>query len=229
MTSTGYMFTVGVMIFLRLATYLCWGKIYLPPTGKTVVVSPGNDVVLAWTFDGDTSHVKSRYWRVLSTLEILGTIFHDGFVQIENSSLPAVQVKKPATLILKNVSIRYNGTYRFYLTTVPYENDTHIEENSDVAVFVAVKPNVTTNCSETVELDEGNTMRCLCTGEGGNPPARLTWNKDGVRIGYIEYEKNLLTIRNIQKMTVEDINVSVKVTATRRKNQFKLLFPVRLL
>ena len=113
------------------------GKINLPPSGNTVVVFPGNDVVLAWTFDANIDHVKRRYWRILSSWEILGTIFHDGSVGIQNSSLPALQVKKPATLILKNVSIRYNGTYRFYLTSVPYENGTRIEENSDVALFVA--------------------------------------------------------------------------------------------
>ena len=65
--------------------------------------------------------------------------------------------------------------------------------------FILAKPNVTTNCSRTVELDEGDDMKCLCTGEGGNPPTSLTWNKDGVRIGYIKYEKNLLIIRNIGK------------------------------
>ena len=32
---------------------------------------------------------------------------------ILNSSLPDIQVIKPATLVLKNVDLRYNGTYQF--------------------------------------------------------------------------------------------------------------------
>ena len=60
-----------------------------------------------------------REWYFTSSdggqTELLATIYFDDEPVIHNSSLPEVAVEKPATLILKNVDLRYNGTYQFRL------------------------------------------------------------------------------------------------------------------
>ena len=50
--------------------------------------------------------------------EILGQIISLGIIDNRSSSLPWVEIQKPATLKLNNVDLSYNGTYIFALTTV---------------------------------------------------------------------------------------------------------------
>jgi hypothetical protein len=42
---------------------------------------------------------------------------------------------------------------------------------------------VNIECLRFTALDEGDDFTCVCRGEGGNPPADVTWYKDGVQIG----------------------------------------------
>jgi hypothetical protein len=42
---------------------------------------------------------------------------------------------------------------------------------------------VTFTCLSLNEVNEGDNFTCVCKGEGGNPPANVTWYKDGVQIG----------------------------------------------
>jgi hypothetical protein len=45
---------------------------------------------------------------------------------------------------------------------------------------------VTINCTSPLKqghrltVDEGENFTCVCKAEGGNPPANVTWEKDGV-------------------------------------------------
>ena len=47
-----------------------------------------------------------------------------------------------------------------------------------VRVFTSVQPHVTINCSSPVKISESEDLTCVCRGEGGNPPANVTWYKD---------------------------------------------------
>jgi hypothetical protein len=57
-------------------------------------------------------------------------------------------------------------------------------------------PTVTLNCSSSITQNEGDNVTCVCRGEGGNPPANVTWYKDGVQIGGTKQEINTLTLKN---------------------------------
>ena len=58
---------------------------------------------------------------------------------------------------------------------------------------------MTINCSSAVAVNEGDDVTCLCRGEGGNPPANVTWFKDGVQIGEIGTENKTLTMSNVSR------------------------------
>ena len=45
-------------------------------------------------------------------------------------------------------------------------------------------------------------MTCLCTSEGGNPPANVTWTKNGENIGETKQRKNILFLRNVSTSDV---------------------------
>jgi hypothetical protein len=63
--------------------------------------------------------------------------------------------------------------------------------------FISVAPTVTINCSSSITLYEGDNFTCVCRGEGGNPPADVTWYKDGVQIGGTGKEEQTLTLSNV--------------------------------
>ena len=105
--------------------YLCETCVYLglnisPPDGTRLTFSPGSTAKLQWTYNGSIycRHVRRRWWSFTSSdggqRERLATIYDDHEPRMYNSSLPEVAVEKPATLILKNADLRYNGTYQFY-------------------------------------------------------------------------------------------------------------------
>ena len=61
------------------------------------------------------------------------------------------------------------------------------------------KPNATIDCPSVISVNEDDNVTCLCKGEGGNPPATVTWYKDGVQVGNSRQEEQLLTLRNINE------------------------------
>ena len=61
-----------------------------------------------------------------------------------------------------------------------------------------MQPNVTFSCSSPETVNEGDDFKCACRGEGGNPPADVTWyTKDGVQIGETGKEEQTLTLNNV--------------------------------
>jgi hypothetical protein len=57
---------------------------------------------------------------------------------------------------------------------------------------------VTFSCSSPETVNEGDDFKCACRGEGGNPPADVTWyTKDGVQIGETGKEEQTLTLNNV--------------------------------
>ena len=62
--------------------------------------------------------------------------------------------------------------------------------------FISVKPKVTTCCSPII-VNEGDNVSCACQGQGGNPPADVTWYKDNHKIGGTGKEEKTLTLTNV--------------------------------
>ena len=56
---------------------------------------------------------------------------------------------------------------------------------------------MTLSCSNPIIVNEGDNFTCVCRGKGGNPPADITWYKDGVQIGRTGKEEQTLTVRNV--------------------------------
>ena len=61
------------------------------------------------------------------------------------------------------------------------------------------KPTVRVNCSSPIIVNEGDDVTCVCRGEGGNPPADVTWYKDSNKIGQIGKEEERLTFSSIDQ------------------------------
>ena len=55
------------------------------------------------------------------------------------------------------------------------------------------------NCSSSVTLDEGDDVTCVCTGEGSNPPANVTWFKNNKKFGETKKLNNTLTLSNVKR------------------------------
>ena len=50
------------------------------------------------------------------------------------------------------------------------------------------------DCPSLNTVNEGDDFTCECRGEGGNPPANVTWYKDGKKIGKTGIRKQTLTL-----------------------------------
>ena len=48
-------------------------------------------------------------------------------------------------------------------------------------------------------MGEGDNVTCVCRGEGGNPPANVTWFKDAAQIGETGKEEQKLTLSNLSR------------------------------
>ena len=53
------------------------------------------------------------------------------------------------------------------------------------------------NCSSPVTLLENENFTCLCRSKGGNPPANVTWYKDGVEISDVGTVRRTLSLLNV--------------------------------
>ncbi len=65
--------------------------------------------------------------------------------------------------------------------------------------YISVKPTVSLNCSSPITVNEGNEFTCACRGEGQNPPANVTWLKDGIQIAETGREEQTLTLRSVDE------------------------------
>ena len=61
-----------------------------------------------------------------------------------------------------------------------------------------VKAIIALSCADTVELDEGEDFTCECNGTDGNPPANVTWYKDGRPIATGKKHARLV-LKNLQE------------------------------
>ena len=102
-------------------SFLLLAEIVLPPIGNLIYVANGSNVNLPWTYDFGAKIILQRVWSFRkngssSDLKTVATIIVDGKPVIDNTTLNNVDVTKPATLVLKNVTLDNNGTYRFTVT-----------------------------------------------------------------------------------------------------------------
>ena len=58
---------------------------------------------------------------------------------------------------------------------------------------------MTFSCTSPIIVGQGDNVTCVCRGEGGNPPANVTWFKDDVQIGETEKEEQKLTLSNVSR------------------------------
>ena len=70
-------------------------------------------------------------------IQHVARIFLDREPNITNSSLPRVAVEKPASLILENVDLSYNGTYKFLILSL--DSTFLIPHTSEVVVYIVGK------------------------------------------------------------------------------------------
>ncbi|XP_046858845.1 hemicentin-1-like [Xenia sp. Carnegie-2017] len=176
------------------------GKILSPPPGTSFTFLPGKTRNITWTFDDDLNDVASRDWFFTgssngSQSTLLATAFLDlPLIKHNAPILPNYDVYKPSTLRLRNITHSYDGTYEFRLTRKDSLLSPFI---SKVRVFVAIKPNATINCSTPLVVSKGDNVSCVCRGEGGNPPANVTWfDKDNTTVREFGVESATLVITN---------------------------------
>ena len=75
--------------------------------------------------------------------------------------------------------------------------DKRLKRTCIILFYISEKPTVTFSCSSPITVIEGYDVTCVCRGEGGRPPANITWYKDGVQIGETKKENNTLTLNNV--------------------------------
>ncbi|XP_028399302.1 immunoglobulin superfamily member 10-like isoform X2 [Dendronephthya gigantea] len=189
----------GILIFfaLNFLSFLCEGKINLPPSGNTSIVLPGSTVSINWTFTDDPKK-STLEWHFKpgdgSPLQHLATKYPVGEAQLQSSSLTRVTVEDLGTLVLTNVDKNYNGTYKFFLKLSGVVIN---PERSAVAVFIAERPTARLNHSSPVKLNQESNFACSCRAENGNPPASVTWyNEDEVQLVH-GYDEQTLILKNV--------------------------------
>ncbi|XP_046858251.1 carcinoembryonic antigen-related cell adhesion molecule 5-like [Xenia sp. Carnegie-2017] len=77
-----------------------------------------------------------------------------------------------ATLVITNVTVNDNGSYRCKAQSY---DDPGFRDQKSIEIQVKFKPTVSINCSSPLYVNESDSVSCVCRGEGGNPPANVTW------------------------------------------------------
>ena len=113
-----FLFPCHVHFYKKLSYFLLLAEIFLPPFGNLIYIANGSNVNLPWTYDFGAKIIVQRVWAFSKTgkssdLKALATIIVDRKPDITNTTLNNVNITKPATLVLKNVNLDNNGTYRF--------------------------------------------------------------------------------------------------------------------
>ena len=92
------------------------GQITVTSENDNYVVLPGDDLEITWIVSGiGTSQYQRRTWLLVSTSVILARIIGDGPLTRNNNTILAegFDIRRPSTLILRNVDDRYNKRYKF--------------------------------------------------------------------------------------------------------------------
>ncbi|XP_028413750.1 limbic system-associated membrane protein-like [Dendronephthya gigantea] len=191
-----FRFAHGVFILFGLSGLLlpCSGTVYPPANGARFTLLKGSTARISWRFDGvGTINARSWYFQSIdaSREETIALLPRNNVSDIPHSSLPRVNVEAPATLILQNVTEKYNGTYRFELSAAG-------GGDSSIVVYIAVTASVSVGCFHYNTVNTSDEFSCVCRGEGGNPPAKITWYKGNkiMATGIVEAK---LKLSNVDK------------------------------
>ena len=91
-------------------------------------------MTIAWKLHVSLSDLQVRSWKFVPKGGNFANILADsGVIESTRNSPGPFTIKKPSTLILKSVNIKYNGTYSFSIIANGHST------RSDVTVFVAGK------------------------------------------------------------------------------------------
>ncbi|CAB4017815.1 B-cell receptor CD22-like isoform X1, partial [Paramuricea clavata] len=103
------------------------------------------------------------------------------------------EVSTNKTYTIDDVQYRHAGIY----TCIAMNK--RGKDSASANLTVIEKPNVTINCPSPITVNESDAFTCVCRGGGGNPPAILTWYKDGEQTGNASYGENSLTRTSVTK------------------------------
>ena len=91
-------------------------------------------------------------------------------------------------------------------------------------MLISDKPIVSTNCSSLNTVNEGDDFSCECRGEGGNPPANVTWYKDGRQIGRTGKKEQTLNLSKVDNTASGTYTcVAQSHTTLKDKKSIKLI------
>ena len=141
------------------------GRVYPSSNGTSLTISSGSTARILWTFDDNIQSLTRRYWSFTprnGTWTVLAYIIGNGPV-VPLTSLYDFEVRKPATLILKNVNETYNGAYKFALvpSSSPGEDEVTVfiaginfvicKTSKDI-IFVIFKPHIAKSLSKSFDI-----------------------------------------------------------------------------
>ena len=84
------------------------------------------------------------------------------------------------------------------------------------------RPIAVANCSDTVNLNEGDDLTCLCGHTGGNPPPTAIWYK-GDSVLETGYLKAYLVLKNVNNENTGTYKCVVKSHNLQDDKIFKLV------
>ena len=64
-------------------------------------------------------------------------------------------------------------------------------------LYISDAPTLNLRGPSSIEVNEGDNVTFVCRGVGGNPPANVTWYKDGVQISETKQENNTLNLYDV--------------------------------
>ena len=149
----------------------------------------GGTIVLNVTMQTCTSpfHVN---WRTNGSTVVES--YRWPYSLVKNYRGPRVTIEGVASLVIRNATLKDNGTYLLQI----YCDKFGIFESS-FEVIVQVMPNLFSNCSD-ITVHEGDNITCLCEATNGNPAAELswTWRKSGKNMMHLN---TILTLQRISR------------------------------
>ena len=124
------------IVLYALILFLFLGQLSHPDHGDTFVVLPNSDVEITWNLGNiNIKDLTFRQWFLLPST-LLAQIVFNGRVNTDRTPpnlVSKTEIKKPSTLILKNVDSSLNGIYQLSIWIG------NVKNSSDVTVFVAGK------------------------------------------------------------------------------------------